>query len=76
MASGSGSAVGAGTVLQLDLSQKSAVNFTALKRIDKEVEEIITSSNFCAVYEYLEEAKQWVCHTTGAASPVTHRFAV
>jgi len=49
------------TSIQLDSSQNAELNYHVLKRIDKVIEEIIASANFCAVYEFNEDAQTWVC---------------
>jgi hypothetical protein len=48
------------TKLTLDKSQNATVNLTVLRRVDQEIEEILASSNYCAVYQHDDATQTWV----------------
>ena len=48
------------TPLALDKSQNAAVNLAVLRRVDVDVEEILASSNYCAVYQHDDVNNTWV----------------
>jgi hypothetical protein len=62
MSAGSGKANSGKVKLELDKSSHASVNLSMLQRIDPDVEEILASSNYCAVYQHQADpaAEQWV----------------
>lgn len=48
------------TFVHLDKSQNVQVNLSVLQRVDKEVEEIVCSSNHCVVYQIDKATERWV----------------